>query len=192
MPKSSPPTLQSVWPLLSDITTHGKAWTPALSRSGMTTPSSVSPSSPTPHLSAPLHSTATADLTGCGWSVRVSGIFIHWGVYSVPSWSPVGQYAEWYWYHQRSLDDGGVIAAHQNGTSHLHHYNTLLETCASSLPAHHPFIHSKQRSHGETIAPTHLTGYLSPTPCFPSLAVSYVWPWLKVPGLCSHVQGRVV
>jgi len=27
------------------------------------------------------------------------GIFIHWGVYSVPSWSPVGNYAEWYWYN---------------------------------------------------------------------------------------------
>jgi len=25
------------------------------------------------------------------------GIFIHWGVYSVPSWAPVGEYAEWYW-----------------------------------------------------------------------------------------------
>jgi len=25
------------------------------------------------------------------------GIFIHWGVYSVPSWAPVGTYAEWYW-----------------------------------------------------------------------------------------------
>ncbi|KAI8066944.1 alpha-L-fucosidase-domain-containing protein [Gilbertella persicaria] len=32
------------------------------------------------------------------------GIFIHWGVYSVPSWAPVGaDYAEWYWwnYHQK-------------------------------------------------------------------------------------------
>lgn len=28
------------------------------------------------------------------------GIFIHWGVYSVPSWAPVGQnYAEWYWWN---------------------------------------------------------------------------------------------
>ena len=26
------------------------------------------------------------------------GIFIHWGVYSVPSWAPKGQYAEWYGY----------------------------------------------------------------------------------------------
>ena len=25
------------------------------------------------------------------------GIFIHWGVYSVPSWSVVGEYSEWYW-----------------------------------------------------------------------------------------------
>ncbi|MBD3268044.1 alpha-L-fucosidase [bacterium] len=25
------------------------------------------------------------------------GIFIHWGVYAVPSYAPKGQYAEWYW-----------------------------------------------------------------------------------------------
>ena len=25
------------------------------------------------------------------------GIFIHWGVYSVPAWGSKGQYAEWYW-----------------------------------------------------------------------------------------------
>jgi alpha-L-fucosidase len=25
------------------------------------------------------------------------GIFIHWGVYSVPSWGVKGEYAEWYW-----------------------------------------------------------------------------------------------
>ena len=31
------------------------------------------------------------------------GIFIHWGVYSVPAWAPTGgaadSYAEWYWHH---------------------------------------------------------------------------------------------
>lgn len=26
------------------------------------------------------------------------GIFIHWGLYSVPAWSPKGTYAEWYQY----------------------------------------------------------------------------------------------
>ncbi|MDX3072675.1 alpha-L-fucosidase [Streptomyces sp. MI02-7b] len=41
------------------------------------------------------------------------GIFIHWGVYSVPAWSPVGkQYAEWYW---NSMQDPGdeVYAYHR-------------------------------------------------------------------------------
>ncbi|HKN55791.1 MAG TPA: alpha-L-fucosidase, partial [Amycolatopsis sp.] len=34
------------------------------------------------------------------------GIFIHWGVYSVPAWAPVGQeYAEWYWEHLEHKDD---------------------------------------------------------------------------------------
>ncbi|HPO09721.1 MAG TPA: alpha-L-fucosidase, partial [bacterium] len=26
------------------------------------------------------------------------GIFIHWGLYSVPAWSAKGRYAEWYWH----------------------------------------------------------------------------------------------
>ncbi|MDO8543919.1 MAG: alpha-L-fucosidase [Opitutaceae bacterium] len=25
------------------------------------------------------------------------GVFIHWGVYSVPAWGKVGEYSEWYW-----------------------------------------------------------------------------------------------
>ncbi|MGO8745338.1 MAG: alpha-L-fucosidase [Thermoguttaceae bacterium] len=27
------------------------------------------------------------------------GVFMHWGVYSVPAWGKVGEYAEWYWNH---------------------------------------------------------------------------------------------
>lgn len=27
------------------------------------------------------------------------GIFIHWGVYSVPAWGPKGSYSEWYWHY---------------------------------------------------------------------------------------------
>jgi alpha-L-fucosidase len=30
------------------------------------------------------------------------GVFIHWGVYSVPAWGKVGAYAEWYWNQIRS------------------------------------------------------------------------------------------
>jgi alpha-L-fucosidase len=31
------------------------------------------------------------------WSDARFGIFIHWGVYSVPAFAPKGEYAEWYW-----------------------------------------------------------------------------------------------
>ncbi len=33
------------------------------------------------------------------------GIFIHWGPYSVPAWSPVGTYTEWYqhWWYSNSI-----------------------------------------------------------------------------------------
>ena len=30
------------------------------------------------------------------------GVFIHWGVYSVPAWAQKGEYAEWYWQRLRS------------------------------------------------------------------------------------------
>jgi len=32
------------------------------------------------------------------------GVFIHWGVYSVPAWGKHGEYAEWYWQKIRSED----------------------------------------------------------------------------------------
>lgn len=41
------------------------------------------------------------------------GIFIHWGVYSVPAYSKVGGYAEWYQHKLRSKPDGAVAQYHQ-------------------------------------------------------------------------------
>jgi alpha-L-fucosidase len=35
------------------------------------------------------------------------GIFIHWGVYSVPSYSTPTEYAEWYWYSLRHTPSAG-------------------------------------------------------------------------------------
>src|SRR5688572_28935334 len=42
------------------------------------------------------------------------GIFIHWGVYAVPAWAPVGKewdtyakYSEWYWH--RSVKDSSAV-----------------------------------------------------------------------------------
>ena len=38
------------------------------------------------------------------------GIFIHWGVYSVPAWSPKGQYSEWYQHWLESKSFNGAVA----------------------------------------------------------------------------------
>ncbi|QIB42290.1 alpha-L-fucosidase [Streptomyces aureoverticillatus] len=49
------------------------------------------------------------------------GIFIHWGVYSVPAWAPVGkQYAEWYWRHMQD----------KNNATHAYHRDTYGEDFA--------------------------------------------------------------
>ncbi len=61
------------------------------------------------------------------------GIFVHWGVYSVPSWAPVGQkdvpfwaqYAEWYW------------------------YRTAIP--ADSISEHAPFIQYHQQRYGDDV-----------------------------------------
>ena len=50
------------------------------------------------------------------------GIFIHWGLYSVPAWSPRGTYAEWYWHsrdglpgkHLAAVDRGNKVRAFHN------------------------------------------------------------------------------
>ena len=49
------------------------------------------------------------------------GIFIHWGVYSVPGWSSKGQYAEWY---QNGLNSGDTarIAYHKKKFGNLTYY----------------------------------------------------------------------
>jgi alpha-L-fucosidase len=45
------------------------------------------------------------------------GIFIHWGVYSVPAYSSPEEYAEWYWYslqHKPAADDQRAMKRHQD------------------------------------------------------------------------------
>lgn len=44
------------------------------------------------------------------------GIFIHWGVYSVPSWAPKGEYAEWYWAQVRNDKSDGPWRKFHNST----------------------------------------------------------------------------
>src|SRR3977135_4067508 len=56
------------------------------------------------------------------------GIFIHWGVYSVPSYAPVlpGKlaYAEWYWHAMTHGKDAPNADAIQTGTWVVQHKHT--------------------------------------------------------------------
>ena len=45
------------------------------------------------------------------------GIFIHWGIYSVPAFAPVGKYAEWYW---NALTKGPMENNKPNPTYEFH------------------------------------------------------------------------
>lgn len=48
------------------------------------------------------------------WLDAKLGIFIHWGVYSVPAYAPVGHYAEWYQHAlQTNAHEGKVQAFHE-------------------------------------------------------------------------------
>jgi alpha-L-fucosidase len=40
--------------------------------------------------------------TPAWWSDAKFGVFIHWGIYSVPAFAPKGEYAEWYWERLRA------------------------------------------------------------------------------------------
>ncbi len=44
------------------------------------------------------------------------GVFICWGLYSVPAWSPVGQYSEWYQYWLQEKKHNGQVTDFHNRT----------------------------------------------------------------------------
>jgi len=44
------------------------------------------------------------------------GIFICWGLYSVPAWSPPGQYSEWYQYWMQQKSHNGQVSDFHNKT----------------------------------------------------------------------------
>jgi alpha-L-fucosidase len=52
------------------------------------------------------------------------GIFIHWGPYSVPAWSPRGTYAEWYqyWMQTKSLSGNGNFTGTEVYDHHVRTY----------------------------------------------------------------------
>ncbi len=54
------------------------------------------------------------------------GIFIHWGPYSVPAWSPKGTYAEWYqyWLENKTLFGNGEYSGTEVSDHHTRTYGS--------------------------------------------------------------------
>lgn len=52
------------------------------------------------------------------------GIFVHWGPYSVPAWSPKGTYAEWYqyWMQNKTLSGNGKFTGTEVYDHHVETY----------------------------------------------------------------------
>ena len=50
------------------------------------------------------------------------GIFIHWGIYSVPAWGPEDAYSEWYWRHAFNAD--GTLQDNDWGKFHRGNYGS--------------------------------------------------------------------
>jgi alpha-L-fucosidase len=58
------------------------------------------------------------------WLDAKFGIFIHWGVYSVPAYTTLGNYAEWYQNSlEKNLHDGKVRAFHQKNYGDRSYYD---------------------------------------------------------------------
>ena len=78
----------------------------------------------TQSLKVPDHATSFATLDRRpipGWFEDSKfGIFIHWGAYSVPGWSPKGSYAEWY---QHWLEKKKTYGNIKPGAKEVHQYH---------------------------------------------------------------------
>jgi alpha-L-fucosidase len=122
-----------------------------------------------------------------GWfSDAKFGIFIHWGVYSVPAFAPVGKYSEWYW---NSLMVGPVDKkGNPNPTWQFHNrvygpsfpYFDFAPMFRAELydPAHWAEVFERSGAKYVVLTSKHHDGYA----LWPSEHASRVWnrPWNSV------------
>lgn len=99
------------------------------------------------------------------------GIFIHWGLYSVPSYAPRGTYAEWYW-HAKDGDQSGkhqaaVGRSHAINDFHNRIYGEEFEykdfrdqfTCEMFEPAEWATVFKRSRAKYVVLTSKHHDGY---------------------------------
>ena len=68
---------------------------------------SLSPVSPPPSPTSPTGSRSTHAPLPSGTLDAKFGIFIHWGIYSVPAYAAPDSYSEWYWRNLREPPTSG-------------------------------------------------------------------------------------
>jgi alpha-L-fucosidase len=54
------------------------------------------------------------------------GIFIHWGLYSVPAWAPKGQYSEWYQHRLVTAKDEAAVKFHEENYGNNFRYEDFV------------------------------------------------------------------
>jgi len=119
------------------------------------------------------------------WEEAKFGIFIHWGLYSVPAWAPVGEYAEWYQHSKESI--AGKKPERQRLTQEFHEkvygektYQDFREDfhCKLFEPDHWAQVFKQSGAKYVVLTSKHHDGYC----LFPSkeASVSFGTPWNSV------------
>lgn len=118
------------------------------------------------------------------------GIFIHWGVYSVPSWGPKGRYSEWYW-HDMQDKNGETWKFHVENYGEDFRYTDFAPQFRAELfnPAHWAEIFERSGAKYVVLTSKHHEGFC----LWPSMES---WNWNSAdagPGrdLCGELTAAV-
>ena len=110
------------------------------------------------------------------------GIFIHLGVYSVPAWGKVGEYAEWYWQRieSKALGDAAWRTYHEANYGAQFSYQDFAPQLRLQLydPAHWADLFAKAGAKYVVLTSKHHEGFA----LWPSAEASRTWgrPWNAV------------
>ena len=122
------------------------------------------------------------------------GIFIHWGLYSVPAFAPRGTYAEWYWHAKDGLPRKAATAAARSEATRAFHRRVYGDevtyadfrgrfTCEMFDPEHWATVFKRSGARYVVLTSKHHDGYC----LWPNQAASRASAW---PGTVS-TRGRV-
>ncbi len=118
------------------------------------------------------------------------GIFIHWGVYSVPAWGPRGSYSEWYW-HRLESKDKEAVAFHNSTYGPDFEYQDFAPMFKAEMfdPDHWADIFARSGAKYVVLTSKHHEGY-----CLWPSAESWNWNSMDVGphrDLCGELTGAV-